>query len=91
MKVAEHPNPLKGQVEVIIGTTRCNPEALLPNGDAEIQVGNSTSENNPTTIRRAYSIESRLSEVSLLTLPPAYSQLSSRATSLLSLETCKYT
>lgn len=90
VKVAEYPGPMKGQLEVVIGTTKESVETLMSRRMSNLQV-----EDNPypaTTRERSNSTVSRLSDCSVVTttsMPPNYSQLNSRAVSLLSLDTCK--
>ncbi|XP_035705508.1 arrestin domain-containing protein 4 isoform X1 [Folsomia candida] len=88
VKVAEYPGPMKGQLEVVIGTTKESVETLMSRRMSNLQV-----EDNPypaTTRERSNSTVSRLSDCSVVTttsMPPNYSQLNSRAVSLLSLDT----
>jgi hypothetical protein len=85
VKVAEHHTPVKGQVDVIIGTTRDDAETLLSKEMAALQI-DSVDNIESQPLGRSLSMESRLSECSLLTLPSNYCQLSGRASSMLALD-----
>lgn len=90
MKVAEYPGPMKGQVEIVVGTTRDSPEMLMDRRMSTLQIDDPYAPTGPR--ERSGSVTSRLSDCSVMTtasMPPAYSQLSSRAMSLVSLDTCK--
>jgi len=89
LTVADYTEPLKGQVEVIIGTTN-DPMEGRGMDNLELEEGD---ELIPRRLNRSDSVSSRLSDSSIMTtmsLPPAYSQLPSRAMSMISLETCKF-
>jgi hypothetical protein len=92
VKVSEYPGPLKGQVEIIVGTTEQNLDVLISREMDSLRVGSYPS---PSARRaRSNSMTSSVSDSSLMThlySPPNYSQLPSRAGSGLSLETCTLT
>lgn len=82
---------MKGQIEIVVGTTKDPEEVLMMRRMSLLQVEDDLSPINPRS--RSGSIASRLSDSSVMTtgtLPPPYSQLSSRAVSMLSLETRKF-
>ena len=95
MKVAEYPGPMKGQLEVVIGTTKDPVEDLMSCGMGRRMSNLQVEEQTPCRLYRSDSIASRLSDSSIMSqmttisVPPSYSQLSSRAMSMISLETCK--
>lgn len=91
VKVAEYPGLMKGQLEIVVGTTKEAPEVLMTRRMSLLNVSEPFTPLGPRS--RSGSIASRMSDSSVtttLSVPPAYSQLSSRAMSLVSLDTRKW-
>lgn len=79
--VGEQYTTINGIVEVEVGTAR-DACANITNGSAN---GTTLQDGQLTQTNRRQSV---MSSVSLLSLPPAYSQLHTRSGSMVSLETC---
>jgi hypothetical protein len=84
VKVAEFPGSMKGQIEIVIGTTNESQGTRMTEGANRLQV---VQDDLLPVRNRSASISS---VVTTATLPPSYNQLPSQAENMLSLETRKF-